>query len=1524
MKKRFLTTLFGFICIVCATVGFISSNNTESTATAEETSTQVIDMYLIAGQSNAVGYSYHDNMLSQSFSNIGYAGETDKSRHTGTASSGNVSAFKDFYWEVKAGYGRTNENVGPEYGMAQVLNQYYSADNSAFIFKSAAGGTSLRDLNTDGSGSYGNWYPRSEWAEGFTPSDKSPTGLQYYNFVENFKTVYNELKKNGYEPKVKAMVWMQGCSDYTLPNVYEPLLRALITDMRTDLKAITGDDELAQMPFIIGKIPTTLVEYNNPDIPAFNEMQQRVADSMTAVKTIETSDLIIVKEDGTCNGRDEWHFSGNDAVTLGQRFASKILELCGNDGLSLITNGNGRAEYTIDGDNVIITVTPNKGYTLSSMKINGADVAYFVKDNTYTFKKIDPYYNVVVNFRPDGSENYVYEEEIVMDIAEYFSSTEYMSNEGVFVKGQTQAVSRLWLSALLERSCGISFVTKFENDFWKGDVKQYFSVSLGASEFVYTLDEDNGLLIKIRNNLSGELLSVLRIPNFDVTESHKWRIARVNTQDSTDQAYGLRVYLDGKILTEKHDVNQVTSSSYHGVYVWNRTDTSMSLKSALDKKVEFVEEQNVLDITEFDGREELFSVDGLQVVNSSAKLSGDWSNHSLESRAVNIEWVGDYTKLSNGLQWKMKANSTWTLSSDLMRLNIGATQIHLNWNKVTREMGTYTHTMWSEETEHLSSVAAYTKLMDNYEPTEWHTWRIVRVAAANARGYAVRFYIDGEFCAELYTIGELTDKHLNSNGSYSYNKAEKGFHAVRFVNCSGTTVSFKSAYYTRPVVEKETVSDIMYYGANTELLNENGKVFKSGSSAVDNNAGESSSFGKEWYAYSNGIEFMMKALDDWGNDYDELKIMLGATQIRINSKGNNKITLHIYNMAHDYSGGWGQEYPISTSFDATKWHTIKVTRRKFVQNNGYYDEKGIQVAVYIDGEKVIETVQNLSGMWSFANRRLAVTNNSGVDIAFKSTLSKEEFEHTYIFEDDNISELYEMPQHSQNTYYENAFGEGLAVRTGNRIINSISSEEYSSTTNGLQFALTSVTPWKTSGVSKTPVELTAKEMETLTKINGKEVFKRNGTGEYEEIALTGLSGKKYKFVYQDWTSDWTRMKSGDGIRLTGETDQTAWLFPSLWKNPKGELFYSEETSTRLMTEDWMATKYHLHVDFGTMTLNYKLTPDNKMVVRVYSRYTWVLMFEDYVRDENGNPIEFLTGTYNGDSAITYNRKTLNDGDLYENTFKISKVKEIGGNGFILRLWVNGYLVCEVYDSHPLGGESMYSYLLIDNLAGTTVNAKSIATFDDFKTEQKAKFDAFVLVDYSSGNLEKVEALIAEAKDNIDDMNAIAKINAYVTQTLQDIEKIWTIETENEFALQKTTYLSQLNRFMNNAYEDEEKAQITALFDEATNIINLLSEEEGFAGLASIYEEYYAKISSVLTSAQKQQVLQARLEAKALLAEFAGEFAQVENSEKIAEIKSKYEAKIDACVDIMEIEALAYAARTEMWVVESQYITVGGV
>ncbi len=289
--------------------------------------TKVIDVYLIAGQSNAAGYSFHDGVLTEVFPNIWYAAETDRYRDGTYLGSSFIESFEDFSFEIKAGLGTLPERIGPEYGMAKVLSPLYSENNPALIFKSAAGGTALRDICEWESEIYGNWYPRSLWPEGFTPNKDSATGLQYHLFIENFKKAYGILKERGYEMNIRGMVWMQGCSDLNFEKEYEKLLPVFISDIRNDLISVTGDQGLKEMPFIIGKIATTEASYNNPAVPPFNAVQQRVADSMAGVYTVESSDLIIVKPDGSNNGRDPYHFTGEDMVTLGMRFGEKLKAL---------------------------------------------------------------------------------------------------------------------------------------------------------------------------------------------------------------------------------------------------------------------------------------------------------------------------------------------------------------------------------------------------------------------------------------------------------------------------------------------------------------------------------------------------------------------------------------------------------------------------------------------------------------------------------------------------------------------------------------------------------------------------------------------------------------------------------------------------------------------------------------------------------------------------------------------------------------------------------------------------------------------------------------------------------------------------------------------------------------------------------------------------------------------------------------------------------------------------------------------
>lgn len=1120
------------------------------------------------------------------------------------------------------------------------------------------------------------------------------------------------------------------------------------------------------------------------------------------------------------------------------------------------------------------------------------------------------------------AETSVYDAENVMDIAEYMTTTGFLSEEGLTFDGNNSVVFSRDVKNLLARSCGIAFSTKFESNTWQnGGV---FNVKLGAHELVCSMTADGALRVDVYNRLksavtTGQYIKAVLLPDFDATKMHDWSFARVYTTAQGDTGYALRLYVDDLILFDlETDGVSFSNETDYAISIVNGTGVDVNVRTSKDETIEFEEEQNVLDVLEFSGNPALFSTFGQDVDFSGIGVHDGvaWSAHAPSSLIADMSYIGNFTRVSNGLKWKMRADKEWESNWDAFRLDIGATDIRIGYDAVTNELFTVTFTKWSEEYEHVQSIGGKETILGNFDPTVWHEWQIVRVKAVNAEGYAVRFYIDGDECLELYTTGGLTDK--NEQGEYGKYASEK-YAAVHFVNASRANVWVKSTYYSRPIVMEEETSDILEYGASMKLLDDDGLVLSHGRSAIDYNGNLDSENAPHFYDDSHGLQFSFKSNVEWYSGYshwDVMKITLGATDIRFNAKGANKISIHVYNRAHDYNT-WGYEVPIEKSFDEMQWHTIKITRRKFIRPTGTQNEKGFQIAVWLDGEKIIEKIEPNSGMWSWAYRMLSVTNLAGGEMAIKSTLNKSDF----AFEADKISQLYDLPGNDEVLHYENAFS-GADVLNAQRIINSVYTEEFSSTTNGAAFVVTSEQPWQTSGRQKRLVPLSDEELKTLSVRAGKQIFKLNGTGDYEEVATTGISGTKYKFVYEDWTSEWATLKANDYAKYKGEIDPKCWAFPTLWKDTTGTLFYSADTANLPMENDWMATKYHIHADFGTITVQFKQTPDNKIVVRVWSKYSYVVLGEDYVRDENGTPIEFKTGAYTGATPYEYHGQTLENGDLFANKFVISKARAMDGKGFVTRVWVNDYLGLEVYDPNVLGGEGKFAHFLIDNITGTIINAYSVEGIESCQNKAIAELETTDVSDYSTANAERVMALIDEAKTKICAMTLISDIETCKEETLEKIRAIWTTQTQALFDEQKAGYVSTLNDFVAaGTYGAEENAAVQTILSQAISTIQALGESDGFKKLTALYEEYYKQISAVPTDEWKLAVAQAKQDAKDVLASIVAGFnAQDytnENFALFAQIQAKYNALIDASVDLDEIAALPYLAQSEMWQVPSK-------
>ena len=313
--KKWLLAILSLSIFGSFGVGILKINDVNAQNSTLLTGTTV-EMYLVAGQSNAVGYSPKGEN-NQVFENVWYTGEVNKQLN-GSNANVNMGDYTA-YANVTAGQGRNINSIGPEYGMAKVLNQYYAGTNTkALIMKSAAGGTHMAYTGGE-SATHGNWYPKSLWGDTVNPAQNSatdPMGVQYYNFVENFKTVYTELKSEGYNPVVKGMVWMQGCSDVATTN-YGELLQTFIDDIRSDIYEVTLAEADKTMPFVIGEICMGY-KAGETAVQAFNEVQRSVATVKTNTYTVPTKGLYL--------GSDRSHYTTEGAVGLGERFGRKLLE----------------------------------------------------------------------------------------------------------------------------------------------------------------------------------------------------------------------------------------------------------------------------------------------------------------------------------------------------------------------------------------------------------------------------------------------------------------------------------------------------------------------------------------------------------------------------------------------------------------------------------------------------------------------------------------------------------------------------------------------------------------------------------------------------------------------------------------------------------------------------------------------------------------------------------------------------------------------------------------------------------------------------------------------------------------------------------------------------------------------------------------------------------------------------------------------------------------------------------------------
>ena len=391
MKKFASVILSGLFALVSLTP-FLASVRSAS-ATQQEV--KQLDVYVIAGQSNAVGCSNVDSVspqyLKDEYTN-GFENVYFYNRSEGRFE-------KDLYEKVKFGQGATDKEFGAEIGIADTLLSN-GTQTETLIIKCAYGATYLTD-NTSNNASkrWGNWcppsMPRSNETISATDAEVGTFGAKlsghlYDKCMATVEEAVEAYESEGYKANLKGTFWMQGETDAqnSVKNtLYETYLKALISDLRAEYTKLSLLDAETS-PFVIGKIAPTFNWDNTTTragVQVVRAVQDKVALETPYVVTVETEDYIIVDPaTGTFTSgcHDKSHFGADDMVRLGR----DVGEACTKPNAEMTVVGNGSYEHKIQDGYDVFTLIPAENASIFEVLVDGVDMVIDVILGGNTFR----------------------------------------------------------------------------------------------------------------------------------------------------------------------------------------------------------------------------------------------------------------------------------------------------------------------------------------------------------------------------------------------------------------------------------------------------------------------------------------------------------------------------------------------------------------------------------------------------------------------------------------------------------------------------------------------------------------------------------------------------------------------------------------------------------------------------------------------------------------------------------------------------------------------------------------------------------------------------------------------------------------------------------------------------------------------------------------------------------------------------------------------------------------------------------
>lgn len=318
-------------------------SKTEARENGEKRNVRSLDIYIIAGQSNAAGYTkINESVLSalwsqykQGSSSVLYNGRAEYTENVGTPEVSTGAYGSNIWVNARAGQGRGKEYMGPEVGMASVLSdEYYDGvSKTAGIIKFAHGGTSLLNKVGGENAASGNWVSPS-YAEYLGVEYSGLTGGLYRALLEQVSNSVSRLEGKGYdEISIKGLFWMQGESDKSEPSEYSVAFKYFANDIRRDLGRIMNR-EPSELAIMIGEISETSGSASASAVQTnkrFIAMQRTLAEELGNTYVIASGQYKIAEWINGADAKDvyqndTWHWNTEKMFRIGELVGECIVK----------------------------------------------------------------------------------------------------------------------------------------------------------------------------------------------------------------------------------------------------------------------------------------------------------------------------------------------------------------------------------------------------------------------------------------------------------------------------------------------------------------------------------------------------------------------------------------------------------------------------------------------------------------------------------------------------------------------------------------------------------------------------------------------------------------------------------------------------------------------------------------------------------------------------------------------------------------------------------------------------------------------------------------------------------------------------------------------------------------------------------------------------------------------------------------------------------------------------------------------